>query len=977
MGGAPDNQAAQEAARAAKLILDELKEQGVAIGNLVCDSRKVKPGDVFVAYPGEHQDGRGYIRQAIASGAAAVLWERTGFEWREDWRVANSGVIGLKALAGTIAHIAYGKPSEQLWVVGVTGTNGKTSCSQWLAAAFGKLGRNSAVIGTLGSGFPGALDKSIPNTTPEAITLHSELARFLREGARAVVMEASSIGLAQGRLNSVAFDVALFTNLTRDHLDYHGSMEAYGTAKATLFDWRGLSHAVINLDDPFGTALAGRLRGRVARTGFCLERADQAALAEKVDQLIVAREIRVSADGIEFEIEGPPHLGRAQVRSPVLGRFNVSNLLGVAATLLASDYSLAQAASALEVLEPVPGRLERIGGGAQPLVVIDYAHSPDALAQALATLRDVAHAGGGRLYCVFGCGGDRDHGKRPLMGEIAARLADRVFLTSDNPRTEDPQAIIAEIARGMPAGGARPAVIESDRRNAIFAAIAAAAPGDVLLLAGKGHETWQEIGGRRIPFSDIAVAGEALRVPAAPAKAMMTVREAAGEIGARDAGGDRGFEGVCSDSRAAKRGDLFVALRGERFDGHAFVMDAAAQGAAAAMVDERGERQCDFSGVARIVVEDTVAGLGRLAAAWRARFDLPLLAVLGSNGKTTVKELLAAIMRREYGAREVLATPGNLNNEIGLPLTVLALHGLHRCAVIEMGMNHAGEIGRLAAIARPTLAVIGNAQREHQEFLHSVGDAARASGEVFAAMAADGTAVLNADDVCIGIWREQSAGRRVVTFGLNADADVRGRCTLTGFGADLEIATRSGTARTKLQLAGVHNASNALAAAAAAFAAGASLQSIAEGLASVAPVPGRLQRKSSAAGATVIDDTYNANPDSVRAAVALLAAFPAPTVLVLGEMGEVGEQGAEFHREIGACARDAGIGRLIGLGDLTRHAAKAFGPAGTHAGSLDELLSALQPSDMPGATILVKGSRFMRMERVVAALGCGAAGEGH
>jgi murE/murF fusion protein len=977
MGGARNDEAGQDGTRAAKLILDELKEQGVAISNLVCDSRKVTPGDVFVAYPGERQDGRGYIGQAIASGAAAVLWERTGFEWREDWRVANSGVMGLKALAGTIAHIACGRPSEQMWVVGVTGTNGKTSCSQWLAAALGTLGRKSAVIGTLGSGFPGAFDKSIPNTTPEAITLHRELARFLREGAKAVIMEASSIGLAQGRLNSVAFDVALFTNLTRDHLDYHGSMEAYGAAKAMLFDWPGLRHAVINLDDPFGTTLADRLGGRVRRTGFCLERADEAALAEEVDQLIVARGIRVDADGIEFDIEGPAHVGRAHVKSPVLGRFNVSNLLGVAATLLASGYSLSQAASALGVLEPVPGRLERIGGGGEPLVVIDYAHSPDALAQALAALRDVANAGGGRLFCVFGCGGDRDRGKRPLMGEIAARLADRVFLTSDNPRTEDPSVIIADIVHGMPPGGACPPVIEPDRRKAIVAAMAAATPRDVLLLAGKGHETWQEIGGRRIPFSDIAVAGEALRGPAAPAKAMLTVREAAREIGARDLGSDQSFQRVCSDSRAVRQGDLFVALRGERFDGHAFVKSAAAQGAAAAMVDERGERERDFTGVARIVVDDTVSGLGRLAGAWRARFELPLLAVLGSNGKTTVKELLAAIMRREYGAREVLATPGNLNNEIGLPLTLLALLDLHRCAVIEMGMNHPGEIARLAAIARPTLAVINNAQREHQEFLHSVEDAARANGEVFAAMAADGTAVLNADDACIGIWREQNAGRRVVTFGLEAEADVRGRCTLTGFGADLEIATPSGTAKTKLQLAGVHNARNALAAAAAAFAAGATLESIAEGLASVAPVQGRLQKRSSAAGAAVIDDTYNANPDSVRAAIALLAGFSAPTVLVLGDMGEVGKQGVEFHREIGAYAHDAGIGRLIGLGDLARHAAEAFGPAGTHAGSLDELLSTLRQSDRPGATILVKGSRFMRMERVVAALSGEAAGEGH
>ena len=937
----------------------------MAITNLVVDSRDVKPGDVFVAYPGEHVDGRRFIGEAIAKGAAAVLWERAGFEWPDDWRVANSGVMSLKALTGTIAHIAYDKPSDKLWVIGVTGTNGKTSCSQWLAQALGMLGKKCGVIGTLGSGFPGALNKAGPNTTPEATVLHRELARFVKEGAKAVAMEASSIGLAQGRLNSVGFDVALFTNLTRDHLDYHGDMRSYGAAKAALFEWPGLQHGVINLDDTWGIELAGRLKGRVNRIGYCLE--GEAERAVQVEALLVARNIAVGPNGVEFDIIGSG--GHAHVRSPVLGRFNVSNLLGVAAALVASDYSLSQAAAVLALLQPVPGRLQRLdeaSPGTHPLVVVDYAHTPDALEQALGALAGVAHSAGGKLVCVFGCGGDRDRGKRPVMGEIATRLADRVIVTSDNPRNEDPQSIIGDImvgAHGHPA-------IEVDRRAAIRRAINEARPEDVVLLAGKGHEAWQEIGGKRLPFSDIKIAGALLTEhgDARSREPMLTLGAAAQAIGAPTLGRGAAFTSVGSDSRKVALGELFVALRGERFDGHAFVDSAMAQGAAGVMIDERAEAQNKFGNTPRIVVDDTLAGLGRLAAAWRAQFSIPLLAVLGSNGKTTVKELLFAIVRRHYGAEETLATAGNLNNEIGLPLTLLGLKSQHQAAVIEMGMNHPGEIARLGAIARPTLAVINNAQREHQEFLHGVEDAARANGEVFASMSDSAVAVLNADDACIEIWRALNANRRVVTFALEHDADVRGTWHSLGFGSDLEIATPDGAVSTRLQLAGVHNARNALAAAAAAWAAGVPLQTIAAGLGDVAPVKGRLARKTSASGAVLIDDTYNANPDSVRAAIDVLAPCPAPRVLVLGDMGEVGDNGPAFHREIGEYAKSRGIERLLALGELTRHTVEAFGPGAAHAATLDDLLALLRSHDHADATLLIKGSRFMKMERVVAAL---------
>ena len=475
-------------------ILRQLREQGVDVSNLCVDSRNVRPGDVFLAYPGETLDGRGYIAVAIAAGAAAVLWDQAGFGWNKAWRVPNLPVEGLRPMAGYLAHEVYGRPSEKLWVMGVTGTNGKTSCSQWLAQACGACGARTAVIGTLGIGFPGSLAPS-PNTTPDAVALHRSLGRLLGEGAQGVAMEASSIGLYQGRVNGVKFGTALFTNLSRDHLDYHGDMESYARAKQRLFLSPGLGHAVLNMDDVQGVSIARMIAGGgVSRTGYsCFE---GVAARSGLEHFVEAQDIGVSAQGIAFTARSS--WGEARIESTLLGRFNVSNLLGVLATMMASGVPFAQATGALARIVPVPGRLERIGGDGQPLVVVDYAHSPDAFQQVAHVLKNLAAAGSGRLCVVFGCGGDRDRGKRPLMGAIASRHADRIIVTSDNPRGEDPNAIISEIVAAITVAYE----VIADRRAAIAAAVASARAGDVVLLAGKGHETFQEIGGEKLPFSD-------------------------------------------------------------------------------------------------------------------------------------------------------------------------------------------------------------------------------------------------------------------------------------------------------------------------------------------------------------------------------------------------------------------------------------------------------------------------------------------
>jgi UDP-N-acetylmuramoyl-tripeptide--D-alanyl-D-alanine ligase len=440
---------------------------------------------------------------------------------------------------------------------------------------------------------------------------------------------------------------------------------------------------------------------------------------------------------------------------------------------------------------------------------------------------------------------------------------------------------------------------------------------------------------------------------------MMQLAEAGAALGARTSGADVRFTGVSTDSRSIRAGDLFVALRGERFDGHDFLKSAAAASAAAAMVDAayRGEYP-----LPALVVRDTRRSLGDLARYWRARFAPTLIAITGSNGKTTVKEMLAAILRRHAGEEAVLATRGNLNNDIGLPLTLLGLRHAHRWCAIELGMNHKGEIAYLGGIARPTVALVNNAQREHLEFMRSVEEVAAENASVYDALPADGVAVINADDPHAAFFRSRAGTRRAVEFSLSG-APVGGRYRLGHLSSEIRLQTPAGEAEATLAIPGVHNVRNALAAAACAHAVGIKPATIGEGLTAFRPYTGRLQVKKAAGGATVIDDSYNANPDSVRAAIDVLASCAPPTALVLGDMGEVGEHRAEFHREVGAYARAKGVSQLLALGDATKHAVEAFGAGARHFKTVEELVGNLK-----GETVLVKGSRFMKMERVVAAL---------
>lgn len=477
-------------------ILASLNQQFTTITS---DSRKVRAGSLFLAYPGSHNDGRDFIPQAIQSGAAVVVWEQEGFTWQAAWdkdaQVKNIAVQDLKHQVGYIAAEFYQQPSSKLTMIGVTGTNGKTSVSQWVAQCLAELGQKAAVLGTIGNGIvdakSGVLAEAV-NTTPDAILLQAMLADYVQQQVDAVAMEVSSHGLEQGRVNGVTFDVAVLTNLSRDHLDYHGTMDAYADVKRRLFTSEGLSVAIVNADDSFGQTIASSLKAQAQDfVTYGFESAD-----------VCASDLKLHDAGLSMQVNTPQ--GRALINAPVLGRFNAYNVLAVLATLLALDVSLQDAVAAIAQIKPVVGRMQQFGGGELPLVVVDYAHTPDALEKVLSTLREQLQ---GKLICVFGCGGDRDAGKRPLMGKVAAALADHVVVTSDNPRGEDPATIIQAVVSGMSTGY----VVEPERAAAIYKAIESANLGDIVLVAGKGHENYQEISGVKYPFDDALIAQVALQ----------------------------------------------------------------------------------------------------------------------------------------------------------------------------------------------------------------------------------------------------------------------------------------------------------------------------------------------------------------------------------------------------------------------------------------------------------------------------------
>lgn len=916
------------------MIIDWLKKHINQSANLRLDSRDIQIGDVFVACKGHHSDGAQYIQKAVDNGAAAILLEK-GLQ-APVVNVPLLEVEHLRAQLGALADEWYGYPSASLSVIAITGTNGKTSCANWVAKALTQQGVPCATIGTLGTILPSGENLGGALTTPDVLSVHRLLAELKQKNMAAVTIEASSIGLVQGRMDGVRIKVAGFTNLTLDHLDIHQSMQEYERCKGLLFQWPALEYAIINVDDAAGERFFQQSKAKTT-----------VAYSMKAHALatVQAKKYQFADYGLSFDLSLPE--GETQVLTRLVGEHNIANLLLTAGILQALGWGSSKIAKAIALLEAVPGRLETVnvpeGVSSQglPLVVVDYSHTPDSLLHALKALRPSAAARQGKLICVFGCGGDRDPSKRPVMGKIAAESADISYVTSDNPRTEEPLSILAQITQAMPEG----TFAHVNRAYTIVHAILKADAKDVILVAGKGHETYQEIHQQKTAFDDRLWSLFGLLL----------------KSGAK----------INTDSRTVSPGEIFVALKGESFDAHRFLADVERKGAVAVVVSE----QAEGVKIPQILVDDTLKALSQAAKAWRSSFDLPVIAVTGSNGKTTCKEMISSILQTYVGAEHCLATTGNLNNHIGVPLSLLRLNEHYKAAVFELGMNHPGEIAALADMAQAQVALVNNAQREHQEFMKTVEAVAYENGESLKALPPQGVAVYPADDTYTPIWNQLAGQRQKIMFGAHGQVyatEVQTNALGSNFILHYESVPGLSKMATQqvpvsLSIPGEHNVRNALAAAACALAIKVPLATIAEGLSSFKAVNGRMQQYRLNNDIVLINDTYNANPDSVIAAIDVMSNLPQPAILVLGDMGEVGDNGPQMHAEVGLYAKQKGIQQLLGMGDLCREAVKAFGDGAQHFEDVESLVSVLKAA-VNTKTILVKGSRFMKMERVVQAL---------
>jgi murE/murF fusion protein len=961
---------------------------------VTADSRRVLPGSLFVAVRGEKADGRAFIPEAVRRGCLAVVVEAG----------TDTGTLAIPVLVVADTHAAlaeaaaawHGYPARDLRLIGITGTNGKTTTSWLLEALLLHAGHRPGVIGTVDYRYHGPDGLHVlcqaPLTTPDPVTLQGLLRTMVDGGATHLVMEVSSHALEQNRLGPVQFDVALFTNLSRDHLDYHQTMERYFAAKKRLFE-RHLKedgsavivHETADGKSAWGERLAALLTDRrVFRCGF-------SAPSE-----VRATDLVQTMTGFSCVL----HLGNEQgsFSSPLTGGYNVLNILAAAATGLGLGLPVEQIRTGLARVGRVPGRLERVtlaDGAGGPTVFVDYAHTPDALENVLVSLRPLAT---GRLICVFGCGGDRDRGKRPLMGAIVARGADVAIVTSDNPRTEDPETIVAAVAAGAAETGrqlhevtalltADPPVagytVLIDRRAAIRAACSLARPEDSVLIAGKGHEDYQILGTEKQFFDD--------RLEAANALACWNTRNLLAATGGRLVSGRQHqvLRRISTDTRTIDPGDVFVALRGEQFDGHRYIDRAVAAGAAAVLVERLPAGLPPE--VLAIEVADTLQALGALAA-YRRRLFAPRLrvaAITGSSGKTTVKELTAAIFAEALagvrtGIDPLLKTRGNFNNLVGLPLSLLPVEAGHRLAILEMGMNAPGEIARLAAIADPDIGCINNVQPAHLQGLGSIEGVAAAKGELFAGMRPEAVRVVNCDDPLVVDLARAHRGRQigfaVTPRGRRYNPAVRVTRPRNLGEAGMRFTLHIGNWRQRftVPLHGAHNVSNCAAAAAIAHAASIQPEAIVRRLQRYTPVDKRLVVSELAGGLRVVNDAYNANPASMAAGLRTVAAFGSGCrhLAALGDMLELGPDSEELHRGIGALVADLGYDFLAVTGARAGAVADAASRAGMTAGQVRTFPA---PADMAdwlcgllaegrigvGDWLLVKGSRGMRMERLI------------
>ena len=920
----------------------------VEITGITSDSRKVEKGFLFAALPGSKTNGTDFLQDAYEKGAVAAVFPKTAF-------VPDLPMIGIFAddVRLTLAKMAavFYAPQPDT-VVAVTGTNGKTSTANFTRQIWEFLGKKAACIGTLGvltNDFAayGSL------TTPDSVTLHQELQNLAKQGYQHTAIEASSHGLEQHRIDGISLTAAAFTNITRDHLDYHGTMENYLNAKLKLFDRPLLSQTVVlNADIAEYEQIADYCRSKGLKI---IDYGKNAAVLK-------LKENRTDTNGqmLQLEINGREQT----VRLPLAGTFQAMNALCALGLVIAAGEDAEQAAAALSELKGAPGRLEFVGerrNGAS--VYVDYAHTPDALETVLKALRPHTEK---RLHVVFGCGGDRDPGKRPQMGAVCNDLADVVYVTDDNPRSEDPVLIRSAILPACPKG-----IDIGSRALAIRTAVAGLEEGDILVIAGKGHETGQLIKGVMHPFDDREEARKAIDEADAP---LWTAAEIAAITNGKAAENFDIF-GISIDTRTLKKGDLFVALKGEKTDGHDYAAAAIEKGAAGVLVSYI---PADVSPEQVIVVDDVLKALEAMALHARRRGKAKIIGVTGSSGKTSTKEMLKTALS---AAGKTHTTIGNLNNNIGMPLTLARLPADADFAVIEMGMNHTGEMTELARLAQPDIVVITMIGSAHREFFKTLEDTAHAKAEIFTGMSKDGIVFLNADDSQFSLLKKEAQKNGLTdirSFGATAGDDISLlNVSQTTEGSEVTAKAGEQTYTYTLRLPGRHQIQNSLGVIGILKALNVNMPDVLQALGQLFPLKGRGQRFQVACLEgmfTLIDEAYNANPESMQAAIRVLGSLT-PTdggrrIAIIGDMLELGDETENIHKNLADDLIENGVERVYAVGPNSSAMFDILPKQmqGIKAMTSDELAKNIRAEIKAGDIVLVKGSFGSKMAKIIETL---------
>ncbi len=970
--------------------------------SITSDSREIKPDSLFIAVKGLMADGHDYIDQAFAKGATAVIAQDQPENPKESAcivLVENSRL----AMAGIAARF-YNNPSKDMIITGITGTNGKTTTTWILESIFNEQGFSTGVIGTVNIRYSGN-EYNTPGTTPDSIDLQKTLYDMKMAGVTHVIMEVSSHGIDLNRVDFCDFNIGVFTNLSLDHLDYHKNMDQYFDCKKKLFTkllgsgTKKSATAVLNIDDAKGDVLSDILNYKT------IEISSQ----KKTD--IFANNIKYDIHGLTGTIHLPDDSFKLQ--SSLIGNFNLENILCAAGAAHALNINKKQIKNGIENCHTIPGRLEKINyskvllsdlskGFPQDLsssdrfLFVDYAHTPDALNSILNTLRKIAPK---RVITIFGCGGGRDSSKRALMGKIACKHSDIAIVSSDNPRTENPDSIIDDIIKGLDNFHElldhdlksnpfkKGYFIEANRKKAILKAMVISKPEDIIIVAGKGHETYQITNNGTIHFDDkeeLAKAVIEFNKKFLPIQWEINDLIKALECDPVFSTIEKNYKffRINTDSRTIQKNHLFLALKGEAFDGHTFIKGLTDRGIKGFITQKGYLNSLDQNTIKQfqkkniIIFEDqnTLAALGKLARYQRVRADVKVLAITGSSGKTTTRKIAEKIFNTQF---HTLSTKGNFNNEIGMPLTLLNLSASHEWAIVEMGMNHAGEISRLSKIALPDIAMVTNTASVHLEGLGSVNNVAKAKAEIFEGLNINSTTIIPGSDPRREILetkaKENKNIKNFLFFGQDGNHDISGSDIKTDMDST-KFTVNINNIKQKfcINSPALFMADNCLAAICAAMSADISLKGMQTGIKAFNPVSGRMNIHKLNGSINIIDDTYNANPVSVTAALETLNNMSQErnSIAVLGDMLELGEESDKFHWQIGQKAASLGINKLYIFGTRGGQILKGamenkFSSNNIYHGTKKKIVQKVLESINEETWILVKGSRAMAMETIV------------